>query len=80
MRGPPTALEKREEHRVDPFPVPCLAQAQANDLNLFQRQGFALAAGRDWDPQDDEGFLSPHVHRKLGDAHPLCLEGALSLL
>jgi len=78
--GPPTALEKREENRADPFPVPCLAQAQAHALNLLQRQGFALAAGRDWDPQDDEGFLAPNLHRKIGDAHPLCLEGALSLL
>jgi hypothetical protein len=43
MRGPPTALEKREEHCVDPLTVPCLAQAQANDLNLFQRQRSAHA-------------------------------------
>ena len=80
MRGPPTALEKREENRVDPVTVPRLAQAQANDLNLFQRQGLALAEGRDWDPQHDEGFLAPNLHRKIGDAHPRLIEVALSLL
>jgi len=80
VRGPPTALEKREENRVDPFSVSCLAQAQANDLKLFQRQGFALAEGRDWDPQHDEGFLAPNLHRKIGDAHPRLIEVALSLL
>src|SRR5206468_11939961 len=80
VRGPPTALEKREENRVDPCTVPCLAQAQANDLNLFQRQGLALAEGRDWDPQHDEGFLAPNLNRKIGDAHPWLIEVALSLL
>src|SRR5712691_10571784 len=80
MRGPPTTLEKRAENRVDPCTVPCLAQAQANDLNLFQRQGFALAEGRDWDPQHDESFLAPNLHRKIGDAHPRLIEVALRLL
>src|SRR5262244_142774 len=77
--GPPTALETREENRADPCPVPWLAQAQAHDLTLLQRPGCALAAGRDWDPQDDEGFLAPTLHRTIGAAHPLCLEGALRL-
>jgi hypothetical protein len=80
VRGPPTALAKREEHRVDPVTVPRLAQAQANDLNLVQRQGLALADGRDWDPQHDEGFLTPNLDRKIGDAHPRLIEGTLRLL
>ena len=42
-RGPPTAREKREENRVDPCTVPCLAQAQTNHFDLLQRQRFAHA-------------------------------------
>src|SRR5712692_11208514 len=79
MRGPPTALEKREENRVDPFTVPCLAQAQTNHFDLLQRQRFAHAEGRDWDPQHNEGLLAPDLHRKIGDANPLRIERALSL-
>ena len=80
MRGPPTALEKRDQRGFDPLSVPRLAQAQANDLDLLQRQRFALAEGRDWDPQYDEGFLAPNLHRKIGDANPLLIEVALRLL
>jgi hypothetical protein len=79
VRGPPTALEKREENRVDPLPVPCLAQAQAKDLNLLQRQRSAHAEGRDGDPQHDEGLLTPALHRTIGATHPRLIEGALSL-
>ncbi len=80
MRGLPTALAKREENRVDPCTVPCLAQAQTNHFDLLQRQRFAHAEGRDWDPQHNEGLLAPDLHRKIGDANPLPIEGALSLL
>src|SRR2546427_8681583 len=80
MRGPPTALEKREENRVDPCTVPSLAQAQTNNFALLQRQRFAHAEGRDWDPQHHEGLVAPDLHRKIGDAHPRLIEGALRLL
>ena len=80
VHGPPTAHAKREEHRLDPCPGPGLAQAQANDLHLMQRQGFALADGRDGDPQHDEGVRAPHLDRTIGEAYPRRIEGALSLL
>jgi hypothetical protein len=80
VRGPPTAREKRQENRLDPCTVPGLTQVQANDLHLVQPQGFALADGRDGDPQHDEGFLAPNLYRKIGDAHPRLIEVALSLL
>jgi hypothetical protein len=79
-RGPPTALAKREEHRVDPCAVPCLAQAQTHHFDLLQRQRFAHAEGSDWDPQHNEGLLAPDLPRTIGDAHPRRSEGALSLL
>ena len=80
VRGPPTALAKREEKRVDPFTVPWLAQAQAKDLNLFQRQRLALADGRAWAPQPDEGCLAPPRHRQSGAAPPRRIAVARRLL
>ena len=80
MRGPPTALEKREEHRGDPFTVPCLAQAQTNDFNLLQRSCFTLAYGGSWDPKDDERLRAANLSRQIGAAHPRLIEVALSLL
>ena len=32
------------------------------------------------DPQHNEGLLTPNLNRKIGDAHPRLIEGALSLL
>jgi hypothetical protein len=47
---------------------------------LLERQRFALAEGGHRDPQHNEGFLAPNLHRKIGDAHPRLIEVALSLL
>ena len=80
VRGPPTALEKRQENRVDLVTVPGLAQAQANHFDLLQRQRFAQAQGRYRDPQHNESLLAANVNRKISDAHPLLIEGTLSLL
>jgi hypothetical protein len=80
MRGPPTALETREEHRGDPVTVPWLAQAQTNDFNLLQRSCFPLAYGGSWDPKDDERLRAANLSRQIGDAPPRLIEGALSLV
>jgi len=52
----------------------------SNNFDLLQRQRFAHAEGRAWDPQHNEGLLTPDLHRTISDAHPLRIEGALSLL
>jgi hypothetical protein len=68
------------EIRFDPLTVPCLAQAQANDVDLFERQGLALTEGRDRNPEHNEGLLGPNLNRKIGDTNPLFIEVTLSLL
>jgi hypothetical protein len=42
VRGPPAQFEKGLEIRFDPLTVPGLAQTQANDVDLFERQSLAL--------------------------------------
>src|SRR5205823_4650910 len=80
VRGPPTALEKRQENRVDPVTVPGLAQAQTHHFDLLQRQRLAQAEGRYRDPQHNEGLLATNLNRTISDAPPLLIEGTLRLL
>jgi hypothetical protein len=80
VRGPPTAFEKRDQIRFDQLTVPSLAQAQANDFDLLQRQRLTLAEGGYRDSKDNERLLAASLNRKIGDAHPLLVEAALGLL
>jgi hypothetical protein len=68
------------EIRFDSLTVPDRAQAQANDVDLFERQGLALPEGRDRNPEDNESLLGPNLNRKIGDTNPLLIEVTLSLL
>src|SRR5260370_39738974 len=80
IRGPPAKFEKGLEIRFDSLTVPGLAEAQANDVDLFERQGLAPTEGRDRNPEHNESLLGPNLHRKIADTNPLLIEVTLSLL